>query len=72
MDDVERGVDAVITLCAEEACPVWLEQAHRLHWPLPDPAAAVGSEEERLDVFREVRDALVERLSVLFSDDATR
>ena len=29
-------VDTVITLCAEEVCPVFLGQATRLHWPLPD------------------------------------
>jgi arsenate reductase len=31
-------VDTVITLCAEEVCPVFLGQARRLHWPIPDPA----------------------------------
>ena len=31
-------VDTVITLCAEEVCPVFLSAARRLHWPLPDPA----------------------------------
>lgn len=69
VDEVERPVDAVITLCAEEVCPVWLEDAWRLHWGLPDPAAAEGAEEEgeeRLDAFREVRDELRRRLGVLF------
>jgi arsenate reductase (thioredoxin) len=32
-------VDVVITLCAEEVCPVFLSSARRLHWPTPDPAA---------------------------------
>jgi arsenate reductase len=59
------GVDTVITLCAEEVCPVWLGQAHRLHWALPDPAAAVGSDDAILDSFRDVRDELSRRLSAL-------
>ncbi len=32
-------VDLVITLCAEEVCPLFLGQAERLHWPIPDPAS---------------------------------
>jgi arsenate reductase len=67
LDDVERPVDAVITLCAEEVCPVWLEHAWRAHWGLPDPAEAVGSEEERLEAFRSVRDELRRRLGVVFN-----
>ncbi len=59
-------VDAVITLCAEEVCPVWLGAARRVHWPLPDPAAAAGSETEVLAAFREVRDELGRRLTALF------
>jgi arsenate reductase len=59
-------VDAVITLCAEEVCPVWLGQAHRLHWPLPDPAVATGSADQVLGSFRSVRDVLRQRLSALF------
>ena len=39
LDSIDAGsVDAVITLCAEEVCPVFLGKAHRLHWGLPDPA----------------------------------
>lgn len=66
IDEVERPVDAVITLCAEEVCPVWLEDAWRLHWGLPDPAAVEGGEEEKLEAFRAVRDELRKRLGVLF------
>jgi arsenate reductase len=60
-----RDVDAVITLCAEEVCPVWLGQAYRLHWPLPDPAGVAGSDEQILESFRHVRDELRRRLSAL-------
>jgi arsenate reductase len=61
----DAGVDCVITLCAEENCPVWLGDARRVHWALPDPAAATGSEEEVLDSFRQVRDELIARLAVV-------
>jgi arsenate reductase len=66
-DEVERPVDAVVTLCAEEVCPVWVGDALRMHWALPDPAAAAGSEEECLEAFRRVRDELVRRLEVVFA-----
>lgn len=66
MDEVEEGVDAVITLCAEEVCPAWFGQASRVHWGLPDPAAIQGSEEERLQAFRDVRNELRQRLRSLF------
>lgn len=59
-------VDCVITLCAEENCPVWLGDAWRVHWALPDPAAATGSDEEILDSFRGVRNEIQRRLEVVF------
>ena len=60
------GVDAVITLCAEEVCPVFLGKAHRVHWGLPDPAGAGNTEEEQLQAFRNVRDELRRRLAIIF------
>jgi N-acetylglutamate synthase-like GNAT family acetyltransferase/protein-tyrosine-phosphatase len=59
-------VDTVITLCAEEVCPVWLGKATRLHWGLPDPAHAGATDAERLQAFRDVRDELKRRLSAAF------
>ncbi len=63
-----RPVDAVVTLCAEEACPVWLGDALRVHWGLPDPAAADGSAQDRLQAFRATRDELARRLAAVFRD----
>jgi arsenate reductase len=60
------GVDAVITLCAEEVCPVFLGKAMRYHWGLPDPAGVQGTDAERLESFRNVRDELRRRLAVVF------
>ena len=67
INEVELPVEAVITLCAEEVCPVWLERASRLHWGLPDPAAESGSTDDDIEAFREVRDELSKRLRVLFN-----
>lgn len=56
--------DVVITVCdnANESCPVFPGAASRLHWSLPDPSAAHGTDAERLAAFRAVRDELRERL----------
>ncbi len=59
-------VDAVVTLCAEEVCPVWLGKARRFHWGLPDPAHAGATDAERLQAFRDVRDELRRRLEAVF------
>ena len=64
-------VDTVITLCGEEECPVFLGRARRLHWGLPDPAGAGGSEADRADAFRRTRDELRRRLAVVFGRDAS-
>ena len=52
--------DHVITVCddANEACPFFPGAASRLHWSFPDPSKAQGTEEERLEVFRRVRDEI--------------
>ena len=60
-------VDRVVTLCAEEVCPAVSPGVERLHWALPDPAAATGGEEARLNAFRAVRDQLARDVPALFS-----
>jgi arsenate reductase len=57
---LEQPFDYVITVCddAREACPHFPGAAARLHWSLEDPSQAAGSEQERLAVFRRVRDEL--------------
>jgi arsenate reductase len=56
--------DYVITVCdrAAESCPIFPGPAERLHWDFPDPAAAQGSEAERLATFVQVRDAIEAQL----------
>jgi arsenate reductase len=64
VDEIDPAtVDTVITLCAEEVCPVFLGAARRLHWPLPDPAGHAESAAASLERFRAVRDELRSRLA---------
>jgi len=58
-------LDCVITLCAEEVCPVLPGKTKRLHWPIPDPAAKAGTDAEKLEAFREARGAIKSRLETL-------
>jgi protein-tyrosine-phosphatase len=62
-------VDTVITLCAEEECPLFLGEARRLHWGMPDPAAAGGTEEARLKGYRDARDQLRRRIAAFFREE---
>jgi arsenate reductase (thioredoxin) len=52
--------DYVITVCdnANESCPVFPGRVTRLHWSFDDPSAAAGGDEQRLAVFRRVRDEI--------------
>ena len=60
-------VDMVITLCAEEVCPVFLGQLRRLHWPIPDPASddPTLTPDDLRARFRTARDQIRARLEVL-------
>jgi arsenate reductase len=60
-------VDLVITLCAEEQCPVFLGRAQRLSWAMPDPdrKGEELTDEERLEHFRVARDAIEAKLQAL-------
>ena len=53
-------VETVITVCgnADQACPMFPGQVNRYHWGFDDPAHATGTEEEKLAVFRRVRDEI--------------
>ena len=60
----EHHFDFAITVCdrAKETCPVFPGGGKRLHWSFEDPAAATGTNEERLAVFRLVRDEIKQAL----------
>ena len=57
---MDRKVETVITVCgnADQACPIFPGQVNRHHWPFEDPAHAPGTDEEKLAVFRRVRDEI--------------
>ncbi len=50
----------LVTVCdqASANCPIFPGVSQRLHWSLDDPAAEAGTEQQRLAVFRRVRDEL--------------
>lgn len=63
-DYLGQPFDCAITVCdeAKEACPYFPGAQAQLHWSFDDPSAATGTEEERLAVFRRVRDEIGARI----------
>jgi arsenate reductase (thioredoxin) len=61
-----QGFDYVITVSvtAEQECPIFPGKSKRLFWPFSDPQKAKGTEEERMNAYREVRDRIRERIAV--------
>src|SRR3954464_2979869 len=57
---LDQPVETVITVCgnADQVCPIFPGQVHRHHWGFDDPAHATGNEDEKLAVFRRVRDEI--------------
>ena len=61
--------DYVITVCdsARQNCPVFPGEGDRFHWGYPDPSAATGTEEERLEAFRKVFTAMSQRIDLFMN-----
>ena len=61
---VDDAFDVVVTVCdeANESCPYFAHAKERRHWSFPDPSAALGDDETRFAAFRDVRDAIRERI----------
>lgn len=61
---LDQPWDYVVTVCdsANESCPLFSNRTRRLHWSFPDPSRATGTELERFQVFRLVRDQIRARL----------
>ncbi len=57
---MDQKVETVITVCgnADQACPIFPGQVNRHHWPFEDPAHATGTDAEKLEVFRRVRNEI--------------
>jgi arsenate reductase len=60
------GLKYVITLCAEEVCPQMVSRAEKIHWPIKDPAAVDGTEEEKIEAFRIARDEIKQRIESFY------
>jgi len=60
MEFIDQSFDYVITVCgnAQKTCPVFPGEHEKIHWDLEDPAAAEGSEEKKIVVFRKIRDEI--------------
>ncbi|MFW5869167.1 MAG: arsenate reductase ArsC, partial [Armatimonadota bacterium] len=63
----DETFDLVITVCdgAKQSCPMFLGANESVHWSLEDPAEAEGTEEERMEFFREIRDEIRRRVEHL-------
>ena len=61
---IDWPFDKVITVCdqANEACPVFFGARERLHWSFPDPSTLVGTQQERLEGTRKIRDDIQRRI----------
>ncbi|MBU7556062.1 arsenate reductase (thioredoxin) [Weissella paramesenteroides] len=67
--DYFNQCDLIVTLCgdARDKCPVIPKTSKHLHWDLPDPARATGSDEEIMAVFRQVRNEIKQRVQELIN-----
>ena len=69
---LEQPWDLVVTVCDEaaEACPSIPPPTRVLHWSFEDPAAASGSEAERLAAFRRIRDQIATQVDGLVAQES--
>ena len=67
VDDIDvTGLDLVVTLCAEEVCPILPGHVQRLHWPIADPATKEAlPDDEMRSRFRRARDRIKDHIAVL-------
>jgi arsenate reductase len=70
---VNEKFDYVITLCdhAAQFCPAFGGLGKRLHWPFEDPAGATGTTEERLVVFRRIRDGIKTKIEEFLKSESS-
>jgi arsenate reductase len=68
-----KKFDFVITLCdhAAKFCPAFGGSGKRLHWPFEDPAGATGTTEERLPVFRRIRDGIKKKIEEFLKSESS-
>jgi len=70
---LQEKFDYIITLCDQTAisCPAFPGDGVRIHWSLEDPVVAIGTIDERLVVFRRVRDEIKEKIEELLKSPTT-
>jgi arsenate reductase len=70
---LDSPFDMVITVCdnARESCPVFPGAVKRLHWPFEDPAGAIGSESDKLQIFNRVRDQIQAQIHRFLREEAS-
>ena len=73
-DAMIGAADIVVTVCghADEFCPSLPPGTRRIHWPLPDPAKAQGTDNDILEQFRSVRDDIRGRVEALIRDELNK
>ena len=66
---LDRPIETVITVCgnADQACPIFPGQVNRHHWPFDDPAPATGTDGEKREIFRRVRNE-IRRVFTAYAD----
>lgn len=60
----------IVTVCDEgsaEACPIFPGVVHRIHWSFKDPSSLEGSDDLKLQITREIRDSIKEKVSQFVS-----
>jgi len=68
----KRSYDVVVAVCskeAEERCPIFPGAGQRLHWPFDDPSSTTGSEEERLEATRKIRDQIKQKIKAFIAEN---
>jgi arsenate reductase (thioredoxin) len=67
---IHQPFDYVITVCDEaaEVCPIFPGRAQRIHWSFPDPAAVIGSDQDKLAAFCQTRDAIETQLKLWLAE----
>jgi len=70
----DKSFILIITVCdsAAEECPIWLGDGRVIHHSFPDPAKATGSDDEILNVFRQVRDKIIEEIPLVLAANSVQ
>ena len=70
MEFIGERFDYFIIVCdnAKQTCPVFLGKYEKVHWDLEDPAQVLGSDEEKIIVFRKVRNEIIDKIRIFLKD----